>query len=164
MPSFTTSVFPNASGLGNLGDCPSVRLSGNGGRCNSSYCQCYHSGCEGIFLGEGKCDALLPFCQNLLPTMLEMRYCVTGVLHACAGFALVCCLSVPAALSRKERPNAHALPHRDSGTWSCLWQVWVSFVTLVEGCTVLSKSFFFSNPPPIFTSSRLPTSPGIPNL
>lgn len=78
-----------------------------------------------------------------------------------AGFAL-CCLGGPAVLSRKERPQcSRAPPHRDTGTWSCLWQVWASFVTLVEGCAVLSRSFCFQ-PSPHFHLFSTPHHPGIP--
>lgn len=77
-----------------------------------------------------------------------------------AGFAL-CCLGGPAVLSRKERPQcSRAPPHRDTGTWSCLWQVWASFVTLVEGCAVLSRSFCFQ-PSPHFHLFSTPHHPGI---
>lgn len=78
-----------------------------------------------------------------------------------AGFAL-CCLGGPAVLSRKERPQcSRAPPHRDTGTWSCLWQVWAFFVTLVEGCAVLSRSFCFQ-PSPHFHLFSTPHHPGIP--
>lgn len=77
-----------------------------------------------------------------------------------AGFAL-CCLGGPAVLSRKERPQcSRAPPHRDTSTWSCLWQVWASFVTLVEGCAVLSRSFCFQ-PSPHFHLFSTPHHPGI---
>lgn len=138
-----------------------MRLSGNGGRCNSSYCQCYHSGCEEIFFWGGKGDALPPFCRNLLPTMLEVRYCVTGVLHACAGSALVCRLNVPATLSRKERPQcSRAPPNRDGlayGRCGCpLSPLWKG--------ALCSRGHFIFNPLLIFTSYRLPTTPGSPSV
>lgn len=115
-------------------------------------------GARGFFGGGTKGDALPPFCRNLLPTMLEVRYCVAGVSQALLFF---CCLGGPAVLSRKERPQcSRAPPHRDTGTWSCLWQVWASFVTLVEGCAVLSRSFCFQ-PSPHFHLFSTPHHPGI---
>lgn len=134
-----------------------MSLSGNGGRCNSSYCQCYHSGCEGIFWGGNK--------RRRPPSLLSKlaaNHAGGAILrNRCfAGFAL-CCLGGPAVLSRKERPQcSRAPPHRDTGTWSCLWQVWASFVTLVEGCAVLSRSFCFQ-PSPHFHLFSTPHHPGI---
>lgn len=135
-----------------------MSLSGNGGRCNSSYCQCYHSGCEGIFGWGGNKRRRPP---SLLSKLAANHAGGAILRNRCfAGFAL-CCLGGPAVLSRKERPQcSRAPPHRDTGTWSCLWQVWASFVTLVEGCAVLSRSFCFQ-PSPHFHLFSTPHHPGI---
>lgn len=118
-------------------------------------------GARGFFWGGTKGDALPPFCRNLLPTMLEVRYCVTGVLQALLLFAV---LVGRQYFRGKSAPNAHALlltailAHglaygRCGRPLSPLWKG-----------ALCSRGHFVFNPPLIFTSSRLPTTRGSPSL